>query len=534
MFLILQLSLLLFIFCFINCFSFQFSRRILHDLILDSVFCIIILNFLLLICNFFYHIQYEIEYFYQFNIQLLKLKQCFFFDNYICLIFFFVCLIAVFVILFSIDYMQTDPFFLKFISYLFLFTFFMLILITGQNFIQLFLGQEGVGLCSFLLIGFQHTRVNAHKSAVKALVINRIGDIFLLFACSLIFFYFRTLDFSVVFLLAPYMQFYNINFFFQQVPLLDIICFFFLIGAVGKSAQIGLHTQLPDAMEGPTPVSALIHAATMVTAGIFLIIKCSFLFEYCEKILLLIFFQGGLTAIFASTIGLAQYDIKKVIAYSTCSQLGLMFCICGLSCYSLGFFHLLTHACFKALLFLTAGALIHQLQDEQDFRKYGNLFLVLPFLYNSIVLGSLALMGFPFLAGYYSKDLIIESIFLLNFDFSFSFKQLICLITLGTCLYSLRLIRYSFFNYSFGFFYFFKFFHTSTFFIFQVLNCLIFLSIFIGFLFSEIFAVSGNLFFNTNIFCLQQHSFLLENEFLNTQVKLAPLYISIGIFFFFF
>lgn len=483
MFLSLQLSLLIFLFLFLNLFSVQFSRSILLDFILDGVLLLFLFCFFLIIGNLFYGIQYEVEYFYQFNLFLLKVKQGFFCDNMISLIFCIVCIIAGFVILFSFDYLYLDPFFLKFLSYLFLFTFFMLILITGQSFLQLFLGQEGVGLCSFLLISFQSTRVNAHKAAVKALVINRIGDIFLLFAFSYLWLYFRTLDFSVIFLLVPYFQFYYISFQFWEIKLLNLICFFLLIGAVGKSAQLGLHTWLPDAMEGPTPVSALIHAATMVTAGVFLLVKCSFLFEYSDPILLLIFFQGGLTSLFASTIGCVQYDIKKVIAYSTRSQSGLMFFICGLSCYSLGFFHLLTHACFKALLFLIAGALIHQMQDEQDLRKFGGLVVFLPFLSNTMLLGSFALMGFPFLAGYYSKDLIIESILLVDYDFSFFVKILVCFITAGTCLYSLRLFVRSFFWIPNGFFLFYQRLHRNTFFIFFILFLLAVLSIFIGFFF---------------------------------------------------
>jgi NADH-ubiquinone oxidoreductase chain 5 len=211
---------------------------------------------------------------------------------------------------------------------------------------------------------------------------------------------------------------------------------------------------------------------------------------------------------------LVQYDIKKIIAYSTCSQLGLMFFICGLSCYQLGFFHLLTHACFKALLFLTAGALIHQLQDDQDFRKFGGLLYFLPYLSNIMILGSLALMGFPFLSGFYSKDLIIENIFFLDYNFSFFFKLLICLITLGTCLYSLRLVMRTFFFIPNGYLFYFRSFHNNSFFIFFTLFILTILSIFVGFFLSEIFAISGNLFFNTNILILSKHDFLIENEFM--------------------
>jgi proton-translocating NADH-quinone oxidoreductase chain L len=531
MFLILQLTLLLFIFLFLNLFAFLFAKKVLIELVIDAAIILIIFSFFLLCFSLFFHVQFEIEYTYWINCLLLKVKWSFLLDNLNSLMLVFICLIATFVILFSLDYLYTDPFLIKFISYLFLFTFFMLILITGQHFLQLFLGWEGVGLCSYLLISFWSTRINAHKSALKALVINRVGDIFLLFAFSFIFYYMRSLDFNFLFLIVPYFQKIYIDFFFLRLSLLSIICFFLLIGAIGKSAQIGLHTWLPDAMEGPTPVSALIHAATMVTAGVFLIVKCSFFFEYSNNILLLIIFIGGLTAIFASTVGFVQYDIKKIIAYSTCSQLGLMFFICGLSCYNLGFFHLLTHACFKALLFLVAGAIIHQLHDEQDFRKYGGLLNLLPFLYIILIIGSFSLMGFPFLAGFYSKDLIIESILFFDYDFIFFLQFLILIITIGTCLYSLRILFKTFFWSPNGFFINYIAFHNISFFIFFILLILAILSIFIGFLLSEIFSISGSLFFSNNIFYLPKNYFLIENEFLPYYIKLIPLILSFSITF---
>jgi proton-translocating NADH-quinone oxidoreductase chain L len=304
--------------------------------------------------------------------------------------------------------MTDDPHLPKFMSYISLFTFFMLMLVTANNFLQLFLGWEGVGLCSFLLISFWHTRIQANKAAIKAMVVNRIGDFGLLFGILLIFDVFKTIEFHSVFALAPY--FYKKYFMFLGLNLniLTTVGFLLFIGAMGKSAQIGLHTWLPDAMEGPTPVSALIHAATMVTAGVFLIIRCSPLFEYTPSILTLITSVGAITAFFAASIGLVQNDIKKIIAYSTCSQLGYMIFACGLSGYSVGLFHLFNHAFFKALLFLSAGSIIHGLANEQDLRKMGGLLQGMSFTYINFVIGSLALMGFPFLAGFYSKDVILE------------------------------------------------------------------------------------------------------------------------------
>jgi len=286
------------------------------------------------------------------------------------------------------------------------------VLVSADNFIQLFLGWEGVGLCSYLLINFWFTRVQANKAALKAIILNRVGDFSLTFAILLIFFFFKSVDFATVFFLVPLVSdfFFTFEVFntYYNVHVLSFICFFLFFGAMGKSAQIGLHLWLPDAMEGPTPVSALIHAATMVTAGVFLIIRCAPLFEYAPSVLTLMVFVGSATAFFAATVAVVQNDIKKVIAYSTCSQLGYMVFVCGLSGYSASLFHLVNHAFFKALLFLSAGAVIHGLSGEQDIRRMGGLSLKLPFTYTMFLLGSLALVGFPFLAGFYSKDLILE------------------------------------------------------------------------------------------------------------------------------
>jgi proton-translocating NADH-quinone oxidoreductase chain L len=305
---------------------------------------------------------------------------------------------------YSTGYMALDPHLIRFLSYLHLFTFFMILLVTSGNFLQLFVGWEGVGLCSYLLINFWYTRVQANKAAIKAVIINRIGDTSLAIAIFLIFSTFGTLDFVLLSTILKDSKLFLID--------VNTIALFLFIASMGKSAQIGLHTWLPDAMEGPTPVSALIHAATMVTAGVFLIVRCSFLFQEALVILPFITLVGALTCFLGATVALFQNDIKKVIAYSTCSQLGYMVMSCGLTCFTGAMFHLYTHAFFKALLFLTAGNIIHALNNEQDMRRMGGLIKILPFSYTMMLIGSLALMGAPFLSGYYSKEYILEISFL--------------------------------------------------------------------------------------------------------------------------
>lgn len=304
-------------------------------------------------------------------------------------------IISFLVHLYSTGYMKGDPHSPRFMGYLSLFTFFMLVLVSSQNYLQLFIGWEGVGLCSYLLINYWFGRLQANKAAIKAMLVNRIGDAALIASIVLIWFNYGTINFYSIFPI-------NTSLSDNIIPLL------LLIGAIGKSAQIGLHTWLPDAMEGPTPVSALIHAATMVTAGVYLIIRSSSIFEMSSVALIATGLVGAITALFAATVGLAQNDIKKIIAYSTCSQLGFMVLACGISYYSVGLFHLINHAFFKALLFLGAGSVIHALTDEQDIRKMGSSIISLPLSYVFILIGSLALAGTPFLTGYYSKDLLLE------------------------------------------------------------------------------------------------------------------------------
>jgi NADH-quinone oxidoreductase subunit L len=313
--------------------------------------------------------------------------------------------------IYSIGYMAHDRSIPRFFSYLSLFTFFMLALVTANNFLQLFFGWEGVGLASYLLIGFWYDRPSANAAAIKAFLVNRVGDFGFALGIMAVFFVFGSVGFDAVFAAAPEKTRIVIEFLGLRLPALELICVLLFIGAMGKSAQIGLHTWLPDAMEGPTPVSALIHAATMVTAGVFMVARFSPLFEYAPVALSVVAVVGATTAFMAATIALVQTDIKRVIAYSTCSQLGYMFFALGVSAYPAAIFHLMTHAFFKALLFLGAGSVIHAMSDEQDMRKMGGIWRLIPVTYAVMWVGSLALAGVPFFAGYYSKDIILEAAF---------------------------------------------------------------------------------------------------------------------------
>jgi len=332
----------------------------------------------------------------------------FMFDSLTVVMLIVVLFVSSVVHLYSTEYMGHDPHLPRFMSYLSLFTFFMLILVTADNFIQMFVGWEGVGLCSYLLISFWFTRIQANKAAVKAMMVNRVGDFGLALGIFTVFIAFHSVDYATVFANVPSAVGTTFSFLGFNLDVLTVAGLLIFVGAVGKSAQIGLHTWLPDAMEGPTPVSALIHAATMVTAGVFLVCRCSPLFEYAPSALVVVTCMGAMTAFFAATTGLLQNDLKRVIAYSTCSQLGYMIFACGVSNYAVGMFHLANHAFFKALLFLSAGSVIHAVSDEQDMRRMGGLRRLIPFTYAMFFVGSLSLMGFPFLTGFYSKDVILE------------------------------------------------------------------------------------------------------------------------------
>ena len=333
------------------------------------------------------------------------------FDSLSAVMVFVVLVVSAMIHVYSIGYMAHDRSVPRFMAYLSLFTFFMLTLVTADNFLQLFFGWEGVGLLSYLLIGFWFERPAANAAAIKAFVVNRVGDFGFALGIFAVFFAFGSLEFDPVFEGAAAMAGRSFEFLGFQVDILTTITLLLFIGAMGKSAQIGLHTWLPDAMEGPTPVSALIHAATMVTAGVFMVARMSPLFEFAPTTLIVVTIIGATTAIFAATVGLVQTDIKRVIAYSTCSQLGYMFFALGVSAYPAAIFHLMTHAFFKALLFLGAGSVIHGMQDEQDMRRMGGLFSKMRVTAALMWIGSLSLAGVPVFAGFYSKDIILESAF---------------------------------------------------------------------------------------------------------------------------
>ena len=351
-----------------------------------------------------------------------------------------VTFVSALVHIYSIGYMSHDPFKPRFMSYLSLFTFAMLVLVVSDNFIQLFFGWEGVGLSSYLLIGFWYKKDSANKAAIKAFLVNRIGDFGLAIGIFLIFLYFGTLNYNEVFQQASNFSQNKINFLGLEANLITLISLFLFIGAMGKSAQFFLHTWLPDAMEGPTPVSALIHAATMVTAGVFLVVRCSPIFEYSQFALNVVTIIGMTTAFFAATVAIVQNDIKKIIAYSTCSQLGYMFFAAGVGAYNVAMFHLFTHAFFKALLFLGSGSVIHSMNDEQDIRNMGDLWKKMPFTWIAMIVGTLALTGFPFLSGFYSKDAIIEYAYLSQSNIGYIATAVGIITALLTAIYSWRLI----------------------------------------------------------------------------------------------
>ena len=341
---------------------------------------------------------------------------------------------------YSIGYMSHDPHKPRFMAYLSLFTFAMLMLVTSDNFIQLFFGWEGVGLCSYFLIGFWFKKESANAAAIKAFVVNRVGDFGFALGIFLVFYLFGTVNYSEVFEQIPTITEKNLNFLGFDINAIDLICLLLFIGAMGKSAQILLHTWLPDAMEGPTPVSALIHAATMVTAGVFLVVRCSPIYEYSELALNLITIVGMTTALFAASVAIVQTDIKKIIAYSTCSQLGYMFFATGVGAYNIAMFHLFTHAFFKALLFLGSGSVIHAFKDEQDINEMGGVWKHLPYTYAMMIIGTLALTGFPFLSGFYSKDAIIEFAYLRDNTVGYYAAGIGIFTAFLTSIYSWRLI----------------------------------------------------------------------------------------------
>jgi proton-translocating NADH-quinone oxidoreductase chain L len=448
------------------------------------------------------------------------------FDTLTALMLITVTTVSCMVHLYSAGYMEQDPHIPRFMAYLSFFTFFMLMLVTADNFIQMFFGWEGVGLCSYLLISFWYTRIQANKAALKAMIVNRVGDFSLALGICGIFLIYQSVDYATVFSTTPLIAGQTFNFLGLEVEKLTIVCLLLFGGAVGKSAQIGLHTWLPDAMEGPTPVSALIHAATMVTAGIFLVARCSPMFEYAPTALVVVTFAGAMTAFFAATTGLVQNDLKRVIAYSTCSQLGYMAFACGLSNYSVGIFHLMNHGFFKALLFLSAGAVIHAVADEQDMRKMGGLAKLIPFTYCMMLIGSLALMGFPFLTGFYSKDIIIEvayAKYTLSGHFAHWFG---CMAAFFTAFYSFRLVYLTFISKPMGPRMVIEHAHEVPLTIGIPLLVLSFGSIFIGYLCKDAVIGLGTDFWQNAVFVLPKNNLYIESEFIPTSVKLIPTILS--------
>jgi len=432
-----------------------------------------------------------------------------------------VLIVSSLVHIYSISYMSHDPHNQRFFSYLSLFTFMMIILVTGNNYLLMFVGWEGVGICSYLLVNFWFTRIAANQSSISALLTNRVGDCFLTIGIFAMLWSFGNIDYNLIFSLAPY---YNDN-------IITMIGICLVIGATAKSSQVGLHIWLPQAMEGPTPVSALIHAATMVTAGVYLLMRSSPLIEYSSTVLIICLWLGAITTVFSSLIGLFQQDIKKVIAYSTMSQLGMMVIGIGLSSYNIALFHLVNHAFYKALLFLGAGAVIHSVADNQDFRKYGGLRPFLPLTYSVMLIASLSLVAVPFMTGFYSKDLILESAYG-QFYLSSTIVYFIASIgAMFTTLYSAKVLYLTFLTNPNGPLNNYKFAHEGDLFLNIPLIILAVFSIFFGFLTKDIFIGLGTGFFSDNsLFIHPNHEILLDTEFaVPVLFKLLPLFFTVSL-----
>jgi NADH-ubiquinone oxidoreductase chain 5 len=430
-----------------------------------------------------------------------------------------VLIISSLVHFYSIGYMSNDPHNQRFFSYLSLFTFMMIILVTGNNYLLMFVGWEGVGVCSYLLVSFWFTRIAANQSSMSAFLTNRVGDCFLTIGMFAILWALGTLDYSIVFSLSPYIN--------EKIIIIIGVCL--LIGAMAKSSQVGLHIWLPMAMEGPTPVSALIHAATMVTAGVYLLIRSSPLIEYSPIVLLTCLWLGAITTVFSSLIGLFQQDIKKIIAYSTMSQLGMMVIAIGLSSYNIAIFHLINHAFYKGLLFLGAGAVIHAVADNQDLRKYGGLIKFLPLTYTVILIASLSLVAFPFMTGFFSKDFILESAY---GQYHFSSINVYVIAVIGaifTTLYSVKVLYLTFLTNPNGPVNYYKNAHEGDIFLSLPLVVLAVFSIYFGYITKDIFIGMGSGFFTDNsIFIHPVHEILINTEFgVPTIFKLIPFIFTI-------
>ena len=465
------------------------------------------------------NIPVSIELFRWVDSESLNVLWSFHFDSLTVSMLIPVLVVSSLVHIYSIGYMSHDPHNQRFFSYLSLFTFMMIILVTANNFLLMFVGWEGVGICSYLLVSFWFTRIAANQSSMSAFLTNRVGDCFLTIGMFAILWSFGNVDYSTVFSLAPYVS--------ENIVTIIGVCL--LIGAMAKSSQVGLHVWLPMAMEGPTPVSALIHAATMVTAGVYLLMRASPLIEYSSTVLILCLWIGAITTIFSSLIGLFQQDIKKVIAYSTMSQLGMMVIAVGLSSYNVALFHLVNHAFYKGLLFLGAGAVIHAVSDNQDFRKYGGLRSFLPLTYSVMLIASLSLVAFPFMTGFYSKDFILESSY---GQFYFSSTVVYFIATIGamfTTLYSVKVLYLTFLTNPAGPVVNYKQAHEGDIYMSLPLIILAFFSIFFGYITKDIFIGLGSDFFADNsLFIHPSHEIMLDTEFAVPHIfKLLPLFLTI-------
>ena len=486
--------------------------------------CVVVTTFLAIITFFevgLNNIPTSINLFRWIDSESLNVSWSFNFDSLTVSMLIPVLIVSSLVHIYSIGYMSHDPHNQRFFSYLSLFTFMMIILVTSNNFLLMFVGWEGVGICSYLLVSFWFTRIAANQSSMSAFLTNRVGDCFLTIGIFVILWSFGNIDYATVFSLAPFIN--------ENIVTITGICL--LIGAMAKSSQVGLHVWLPMAMEGPTPVSALIHAATMVTAGVYLLMRTSPLIEYSSTVLVLCLWLGAITTVFSSLIGLFQQDIKKVIAYSTMSQLGMMVIAVGLSSYNVALFHLVNHAFYKGLLFLGAGAVIHAVADNQDFRKYGGLRPFLPLTYSVMLIASLSLVAFPFMTGFYSKDFILESAY---GEFYFNSIVVYFIATIGamfTTLYSVKVLFLTFLTNPNGPVVSYKHAHEGDIFMSLPLIILAVFSIFFGYITKDIFIGLGSDFFADNsLFIHPTHEIMLDTEFaVPTFFKLLPLIFTISL-----
>jgi len=479
----------------------------------------------------------EIIYSYQINwlqIYTFDLKFSFHFDSLSTIMTLLITTITLLVMIYSYSYLGEDPSIIRFLAYLSFFCFTMLTMVTSGNYVQFFIGWEGVGLASYLLISFWTTRNEANLSGLKAVIINRIGDVFFMFALGLMWTLFRSFDYGIIFSTFPAIVDEN-NIIIADtdiISLSSLLAFCLCVAAFAKSAQLLLHTWLPDAMEGPTPVSSLLHSATMVTAGVYLIIRSSFIFSFMPYLSNIMAFISIVTVIVSSLIGLYAHDLKKIIAYSTCSQLGFMLYSCSLGFYNFAFFHLVTHAMFKCLLFLCSGSIIHALSDEQDLRKMGYLLPFLPLTFTCMLIGTLALTGFPMLSGFFSKDLLLETAYSSSSYgiFIFSIATFAAFLTSFYSFRSFYLIFYS--NLSSVFKSSFSIISEAPLLMLISMVTLTVLGIISGCLLEDVFVgLSGLFFWNHSIF-YPLFIIITESEYINLTLKLLPTFASIlgGIF----